>query len=198
MAHLNPIRCEGEHHRGFHVAAVDAKAVLLRREEGVDVIAERQSKPVGAEHQHVESGAQIARHDIHHAQLPAVRIEEHQLFDASAVNAFANFRPHRDQGFGFEREGAWKAQMFIAFTHLLCRQKQRPGGAKVRQCRRDHAIDQICIHRNRQMRPMLLDGSNRQHGDQVVIARCGELSKVVGGQIGPEMRGKFHALQYNG
>jgi hypothetical protein len=93
LTHVYRFWRKRQHHGSFHITAVDAKAVFFRAEQAVDLFTERQREPIDAEHKHVQPRAQIPRHDIHHTDLSAMRVQQHQLPDARAMHALAQLRP---------------------------------------------------------------------------------------------------------
>ena len=76
LCHIDLIGLERQHHRGFNLAPMDAKAVFMGAEQVVDRRTCRglqwQVEPVHAVDQHAKAGAQVTRHHIKQADLAAV------------------------------------------------------------------------------------------------------------------------------
>ena len=168
--HAHPPGPQRQHQRGFHVAGVDAEAVLLGTETRVDVlplcVQQRQVEPVDAVDQQPQARAQVARHQVERAHLAAVAVEQHQLAHAAGGHTLTDLGPDAHQRLGLERERAGKAGVLGRKAHRLGGQEQRGQvGRDVRQCRRHHAVDDIRVHRQRQVRAVLLGRRHRQHRD---------------------------------
>ena len=185
--HMHGLGCQVQHHRCLHFAAVNTEAMLMRAELLVGRVV-HQPEPAGAVDQQAMLDAQLARNDVHHADLAAMTVEQQQLPDAGARHAGAQLRPQRDQRGRLQAQGARIVRMLDRKADVLRRQKQhRQLGGQLRQSGIDDALYQAGIHRQRQMRPMLLHRRHGQHGHGV----CGQAivlgqGKVMGRCLGPE------------
>ncbi|MCY1368886.1 hypothetical protein D9M69_558920 [compost metagenome] len=154
------------------------------------LIQQRQMEPVHAVDQHAQPGAQVARHHIHQAHLPAVGVEQHQLLHAAGRHALADLGPQAQHRFGFQRERAGEARVFGRVAHGLRGQEQRGQIRRdVRDARGDHTVGDVGVHRQRQVRAVLLDRGHGQHGHG---ARLVQQVKVGGGEVGPVAQGACH------
>ena len=142
-----------------------AEAVFFGAEQAVHGVAQRQVPPAAAVDDQVAARAQLARHDVHQADLAAVRVEQQQFLHARPRDAFAQFDPAAITVAEDKGERAGKTRVLGAVAHLLGRQE------KHRQVRRqdaagrgDDAVHQSLVHRQRQVRPVLLGCAQRQHG----------------------------------
>ena len=114
--------------------------------------------------------------------------EQQQLLDAGACHAGAQLRPQRNQRGRLQAQGARIVRMLDRKADVLRRQKQhRQLGRQLRQSGIDDTIYQAGIHRQRQVRPMLLHRRHGQHGHgiggQTIALGQG---KVMGRGLGPE------------
>ena len=139
-------------------------------ETGVEVVAlfveQGQVEPARAVDQQVETGAQVARDQIHDAGMATVAVEDQQLAHAGARDRFADVGPEPQHGLGPQRERAGKALVLGAQPDRLGRQDVgRTGCRQMRPGCRQDPLDQIGIDRQRQMRAVLFDRGNRQHGN---------------------------------
>jgi hypothetical protein len=130
---------------------MDAKAMFFGAEQFVHIIAlpvdQRQVEPAHAVNQHIETSTQVTCHDVHHADLAAVGIEQDQLPDTGARHRLADLGPETDHGFARERERAGKALMLGAEAHSLRRQKQhRHISRQVFERGVDHTVHQYRVH----------------------------------------------------
>ena len=176
-----------QHHRCLHFAAVNAEAVLMRAELLVGRVV-HQPEPAGAVDQQAMPDAQLARNDVHHADLAAMTVEQQQLPDTGARHAGAQLRPQRNQCGRLQAQGSCIVRMLDRKTNVLRRQKKhRQLGWQLRQSGIDDALYQAGIHRQRQVRPMLLHRSHGQHGHGVggQASALGQ-GKVMGRGLGPE------------
>jgi len=125
------------------------------------------------------------------AHVAAMAVEQQQLLDAGARHAFAQLGPQRDQRAGRQGQRAGVGAVLGGQAQLLWRQKQhRQLGRQQRQRRLDHAVKQRSVHRQRQMRPMLLHRRHGQHSHGLRGQAPGtRLGKVARGQVGPETGG---------
>ena len=139
-------------------------------------------------------GAQVPRHDVHHADLAAVRIEDQQFLDARAGHAGAKFHPQCHHRLRRQSQRAGETDVFRAQADLLGWQNQHwQIGRQVGQGRLNHAVDQIGIHTQGQMWAVLLDGGHRQNSDGFVdVVAYGQLRELAGRQVGPESGGEGH------
>ena len=192
MLHAHRGGRQVQHHRGLDRAAVDAEAVLLGAEQAVHLIGQRQAEPAAAVDQQAAALAQLARHDVHGRHVAAMAVEQQQLPHARARHALAQLGPQRDQRGGRERERARVGQVLGGQAHVLRRQEQRrQAGGQQRQRGGDHALQERGIDRQRQVRPMLLDGGHGQHGHGPLRqARGARLREVAGAELGPPVRGE--------
>ena len=114
-----------------------------------------------------------------------MRIEKHQLFDAGARDRLAEVDRALDQGRRAQGQGAGKGDVFDAAAHGLGRQEEhRATLFQMRQAVCNHAIDQVGVHTERQVRTMLLDRGDRQHSDGRRRIEAGEVGAF---EVGPEM-----------
>ena len=138
-----------------------------RRHGRTSRIQQRQVEPVDAVHQQTKPGAQVPRHHIKQADLPAMGVEQHQLFDTRGGHGLGDVGPQPEDGVGFERECAGKRRVFRAETDGLRGQKQhRLAGRQVRQRGCHNTLDQGGVHVQRQMRAVLLNRGHGQHGNR--------------------------------
>jgi hypothetical protein len=147
-------------------------------------LAQRQVEPTHAVDDQVVRLAQFARNDVHGTHVTAMRVEQHQLTDAGARNPGADVLPQANQRLGRQRKGAGKARVLRAQADGLGGQEQRRHLVGQQGQRRGHdAVDEAGVHAERQMRPVLLRGAERQdsHG-----ARRVERGEVARRQVGPE------------
>ena len=79
--HVHLRRRQRQHHRGLDLARMHAEAVLLGAELRAG-LAQRQVEPARAVDDQPMRRAQLARHDLHRAGVPAMGIEEDQLAHA--------------------------------------------------------------------------------------------------------------------
>ena len=192
LGHVHMGRVQGPHHGGFHITAVDAKAVFVSAEQGVEVLSvfasQRQVEPAHAVDQQVKPGTQVTRHDVHHADVATMRIEQHQLFNARRGDRLTDVRPQPDDGLILQRERAGKARVLGAQAHGLRGQKQHTQRiGQMRQGRRHHALHQHRVHTQRQVRAMLLGGRHGQHRNGLRrLARRLPPGKVLRGMVSPK------------
>ena len=166
--------------------------MFVRAEQGIHVTAvgcrQGQAEPVHAVHQHAQPGAQVTRHHIHQAHLPAMAVEQHQSLDATGGHAFTDLGPKPDYCFRFECQRTGKLCMLRAEAHSLGRQKQsRYLGRDVWQGMGNHTIHQGAVHLQGQMRAVLFRGCHGQHGNQAIErACCAGLVELRAGPVSPE------------
>ena len=86
-----------QHHRRLDGAAVDAKAVLLGREQRLHLGRQRQVEPAAAVGQQAVLLAQLARGNVHGRYVAAVAVKEQQLFHPGTRHARAQLAPQRQQ-----------------------------------------------------------------------------------------------------
>ncbi|KAF1042570.1 MAG: hypothetical protein GAK34_02789 [Delftia tsuruhatensis] len=142
---------------------MDAEAVLMRAELRIGRIV-HQAEPAAAVDQQAVAHAQLARHDVHHADLAAMAVEQQQPAHAGPRHAGAQFGPKRDHRGGRQRQRAGKRLVLHAEADVLRRKKEHGQvGRQQRQGRIDHALQQAGIDGQRQVRPMLLHGGHGQH-----------------------------------
>ena len=152
-----------EHQRGLDVAAMNAVLFLFSREHAVRIT---EAMPADGDGEHAKPRAQVARHQFHGRDIAAVAGDQHELAHAGAREAFAKLGPGRDRGRRRKCQRARIGQMLGRNADALHRQK----------CHRQVFGQQVCdprqigfgdesIDAERQMRPVLLHGGERQHGD---------------------------------
>ena len=184
LPHVHPLGVQSQHHRGFNLAAVHAKALFVRAKQRLHRSRERQCKSIDHGHCHAATRTQLAPDNVHGRYIAAVRIEQHQLLNAGARHAFAQVYPGLNQRGRTQRQRAGKGRVLHAAAHRLRRQKKhRQASRQMRQRMGYHAIDQVGVHTQRQVRAMLLSGGQRQHGD---AARRVKLRKICGVEVGPK------------
>ena len=191
LLHVHRGGCQVQHHRCLDLAAMDAEAVLLRAEQALHRIGQRQAEPACAVSEQPVALAQLARHDVHGRHVAAVAVEQQQLLHPGARHAGTQFAPQCDQRRRRERERAGVGQVLGAQPDGLQRQKKhRQVGLQLRQRGGNHTLQQRGIDRQRQVRPVLLDRRHGQHRHgarrQARGLRGGE---IAGGNIGPMARG---------
>ena len=136
-------------------------------------------------------GAQILCDHVEQGDIPAVRIEQHELAHAGAGDAGADLAQDRDQA---RRRKAQRAGVILVLGRDAdCLNWQEQHRQVLRQPlndARDIALHQQKIDAERQMRPMLLDGGDRHDGDRILD--LGRL-KIAPGQFRPKSR-RQHCL----
>ena len=95
LLHAHFVRRDGQHERGFDVAAVHPKALFVGVKR-LQRLAQGQLVPAAAEHREAAVAAQFTRHHIHQSHIAAVRIEEQEFFDAGASHRLAQAAPLLD------------------------------------------------------------------------------------------------------
>src|SRR6218665_2677692 len=170
-----------QHHRAFQRAGVDAMPELLRSEQP---LGQTQGKPVRSDHHHGLLLTQIACHDVHHAHLAAMAVVEHQLAHAGPGDTGADLFAQRDRGACRKRQRARIARMLIALAVGQGGQKKhRQRIGQMRQTGAHDGVDGGGVGGHRQVRPMLLDGAQRQHGNQPLTVETG---KLLAAQVRPK------------
>ena len=185
-AHLR--RPQVEHHRRLRRPAVDAVAALGFRHQVGDV---GEGPVAHRDDQQRETRAQLARDDVHRRRVAAMRVEQHQPTQAGARHALPDLRPHPQQGLAGEVERAGEGEVLGRMPHRQQRQgEQRELGRRELERAREQASGEVGVDRQRQVRAVLLDRAQRQHGDRAIAVEGGEL---VGGQVGPAAGRRAHA-----
>ena len=165
LRHIHPAWREVEHQRGLDEAAVDAVTRLRRPHHSLWIA---QPAPGAGDGEHPGSRPQPPAHDVHDLGLAAVAVQQHELAHPGARHALADFGPERHQRLGTGGQRAGEADVLDREADRLGRQHEH--GQRVRQQRQgagDHPLVDDAVHRDGQMRPMLLDGCDRQHGNRV-------------------------------
>ncbi len=125
------------------------------------------------------------------ATLPPWPLNSSSFLMPARATHSPSSRPQRDQRAGRQRQRAGVGAVLGGQAQLLWRQKQhRQLGRQQRQRRIQHALQQRGIDRQRQVRPMLLDGGHGQHGHGLRGQAPGAgLGKVARGEVGPKAGG---------
>jgi hypothetical protein len=134
---------------------------------------------------------QVLRDDARHVRLSAVGVHEHQLAHAGAVHRFADLVPDPHQRPGAERERAGERGVLVALADLLRGQNQHARRRDARQRGIEHRAADAGVDVERQVRPVLLDRRDRQHGDRALRIERGE---VFPGQRGPAAMERGHGV----
>ena len=136
---------------------------LLGREQPVRI-----AEPVpGRDHdQHAEADPQVARDQLDGLQVAAMAGHQHELAQAGAMQRFGDLAPRLEGGRGGKRQRAGEIEVLVRLADLLHRQERhrqslRQQGAHARQI----GLADVAVDAERQMRPVLLDRRDRQHGD---------------------------------
>ena len=121
--------------------------------------------------------AQVARHDVHHADLSAMGIQKHQFLDAGTRHASAQFHPDRHQCLRRQGQRAGEANVFRAQADLLGGHEQhRQVGWQVGQASLNHPVDEGGVHTHRQVRAVLFGRGDGEHGNGLFkLGASGEL-----------------------
>ena len=166
---------------------MDAKAVLVWRELRHRRRIQRQVVPTAAVNNQAMLRTQLTRHHIHQPHIAAMGVEHQEFFHTGARHRGTDVAPHLNQSLWRQMQSACKRGVLGAQAHGLRGQHQhRVCDCQMRQGGIDHALHQHGIHRQGQVRPVLLGRAQRQHRD----GACGvEGGKVVRIEISPAMRG---------
>ena len=110
----------------------------------------------------------MARDDIEHLRLSAMRIQQQQPAYPGARDALAQLDQQMGEGLGGEKQRAGIGDMLLALADALDRQRRdrQVGGGRRQGAIEQFAVD-AAIDEHRQMRPVLLDRTDRKHGDGV-------------------------------
>ena len=125
-----------------------------------------EARPRGRHHQHVVADAELARDDVDHRHVAAVRVDDDQLLDAGAVDAVADVEPEFCRRLPGAGQRSRRRDVLVRFADRLHRQERhRQVVGQELDRPPDHALGDAGVGVDRQMRPMLLDRRDRQHGD---------------------------------
>lgn len=191
VLHVDEIGTQGEHEGGFDLASVDAEAVFVGTEAGVEVVAmfveQWQVEPAGVVDEQAKAGADVACHHIHQAAVAAVAVEDEEFAHAAAGHRCGDIEPEVEDGFGAQREGAGEALVFGAEADGL-----RGQGVNGRIRRQvwcgglQDAFEQVGIDGQGQVRAVLFGSGHGQDGNGARGIECGEGG---GAEIGPAGHG---------
>ncbi|OIQ67271.1 hypothetical protein GALL_511520 [mine drainage metagenome] len=111
-------RVKRQQHRGLNSTAVNAKTLLVGAKQRIEVlpigIEQGQVEPADAVHQQAQTRAQVTCHQIHHAHIATMGVEQHQFADAGSCHRLGNVGPEPQHGFILECQGAGKTGVFGA------------------------------------------------------------------------------------
>ena len=134
--------------------------------------------------------ARVACGELEHLRLAAVTVDERDLAKAAAMERVGHLEQRGGQRLRRERDGAGIVDMFVRLAVAERREHvARHLGGQTRHRAAQHAAGEHRIHRDRQMRPVLLDCRDRLHDHGVrLVGQRGDLCRR---QIGQEAaRGK--------
>ena len=187
LVHAHRAGLRRQHQRGLDVAGVDAVPLLLSPERAVRIA---EAMPADRHRQHAEPRAQIARHDFHGRDIAAVAGDQDQLAHAGARQALAELGPGRDRGRRRKRQRAGIGQMLGGDADPLHRQERhRQVFGQDFFDPRQIGFGDVGVDAERQMRPVLLDRGERQHGDPARGVGAGD---VLPGHVHPVAFGQRH------
>jgi hypothetical protein len=147
-----------------------------------------QSEAVGAHHQHAAVHAQAQRELVDMRSLPAVAVEDHQLAHACTHHAVSYGQPQPEQGLQVNAQRAFESRVFEAVAHRERRQHEhRAVGRQPLHHQAHDALVDDRVGRQRQVRPVLLDGSHRQQRDRAIGI---DFRAVGGAHVLPKRRGR--------
>ena len=142
---------------------MDAVAVL---QFGVHAFRAAEALPAGLHRQHGEPHPQFARHDAHDLLVAAMRIDEDQLPHAGAGDRSAKLGPGVDQRRRRQGQRARRIKVLVRLADRLDREEADVEiVGQMFDHRFQHALHDRGVGRHRQMRAVLFDRRDRDHGD---------------------------------
>src|SRR6185295_2855520 len=137
----------------------------------------------------------VARRDLDHLRLAAVRVDEGELAKAHAVHRIGHLGKHPEQGLGGQSNGAGVADVLVRLA--VVERRQAVAGHLAR-----HALQRLAQHpgadrrvdRHRQVRTVLLDRPDRLQDDRVRLVR--EIADDGPGQVWEVTLGGNPAVQH--
>lgn len=158
--HADQRRMRGQRGRGLDVSG--RKAVLRFVVTG-DGISPGPVVPGDMGGDKAQIGAQVAAGRLQSRAVGAVSVQYHQPGDAGAADRGSDIVEHAQQRSGRQRQRAGPGPVFGAFSDGMHRKRQnRQRGVDQRQGAGRDWQRQVPVDRQRQVRPVLLDGTDGQ------------------------------------